>query len=52
MGSTFLPIGIGGAIGAAIPGRHGPSRPWAMLGLALAATAVVALVVLQVVVGY
>ena len=51
-GAAFLPLGIGGAIGADIAGRHGASRPWAFLGVALAGAAVVALTVMQLVVDY
>ena len=51
-GAAFLPLGIGGAILAGIVGRHGASRPWAFLGMALAAVAVVALTVMQFAVDY
>ena len=50
-GAAFLPLGICGAI-AGIVGRHGASRPWAFLGMALAAVAVVALTVMQFAVDY
>jgi hypothetical protein len=48
VGSTLLPIGIGGAIGAWLAGRHGPGRQLLLLGMALAAAAVLALVVMVV----
>ena len=51
-GAVFLPIGIGGAIAAAIAERHGPGRGLALVGLGLAAVAVVVLVVMQFAVGY
>ncbi|MFI7063635.1 hypothetical protein ACIBL3_21805 [Kribbella sp. NPDC050124] len=51
-GLAFLPLGIGVAAGAGAAGRHGASRPWALLGIALAATAVVALIAMQFAVDY
>lgn len=51
-GTLFLPLGLGGAVGAGIAGRHGASRPWALLGMALAAAAVVALTLMQLAAGY
>lgn len=51
-GAVFLPLGIGGSIGAAIAGRRGPGRPWALLGLGLSAAAVVALTAMMFAVDY
>jgi hypothetical protein len=49
---AFLPLGIGIGLGAGLAGRHGASRPWALLGFALVAAAIAALTVMQFVVDH
>lgn len=45
-GVWLMPIGIFGALIAGIAGFRGPGRPWAIVGLVIAAIAIVAFVLL------